>query len=239
MKFKPRFEDLPRERLEDMAEAGARIEGSYRLLRKASANVVAQVLAHQGTFFEFDHYPKGDVYDDETHSQYYYHAHRGETGEHGHFHTFLRAAGMPEGIAPAPYDGDGERPLGDEALSHFVAISMNGPGFPIAMFTTNRWVTGETFYRAEDAIAMLDRFDVEHVFPCLAVNMWIGAMVRLFRPQVEALLLERDRRIADWAARHPDTDVYEDRDLEITSILRIDVAQQTAAVERALSRIAA
>jgi hypothetical protein len=239
MKFKPRFEDLPRERLEDMAEAGARIEESYRLLRKAGANVVAQVLAHQGTFFEFDHYPKGDVYDDETHSQYYYHAHRGETGEHGHFHTFLRAAGMPEGIVPAPYDGDGERPLGDEALTHFVAISMNGPGFPIAMFTTNRWVTGETFYRAEDAIAVLDRFDVEHVFPCLAVNIWIGAMVRLFRPQAEALLLERDRRIADWAAKHPGGDVYEDRNLEITSMLRIDVAQQTAAVGRALSRIAA
>jgi hypothetical protein len=239
MKFKPRFQDLPRERLEDMAEASARIEESYRLLRKANANVVAQVLAHQGTFFEFDHYPKGDVYDDETHSQYYYHAHRGETGEHGHFHTFLRAKGMPEGIEPAPYDGEGERPLGDDALTHFVAISMNGPGFPIALFTTNRWVTGETFYRAEDTIAMLDRFDVEHVFPCLAVNIWIGAMVRLFRPQVEALILERDRRIADWAAKHPDTDVYEDRDLEITSILRIDVAHQAAAVGRALSRVAA
>ena len=35
MKFKPRFQDLPRERLEEMAEAGARIEESYRLLRKA------------------------------------------------------------------------------------------------------------------------------------------------------------------------------------------------------------
>lgn len=239
MKFKPRFQDLPRERLEEMAEAGARIDESYRLLRKADTNVVAQVLAHQGTFFEFDHYPKGDVYDDETHSQYYYHAHRGETGEHGHFHTFLRAKGMPADIEPAPYDGEGERPLGDEALTHFVAISMNGPGFPIAMFTTNRWVTGETFYSAEDTIAMLDRFDVEHVFPCLAVNTWIGAMVRLFRPQVEALLFERDRRIADWAAKHPDTDVYEDRDLEITSILRIDVAHQVATVERALARLAA
>lgn len=239
MKFKPRFEDLPRKRLEDMAAAGARIEECYRLLRKAGTNVVAQVLAHQGTFFEFDHYPKGDVYDDETHSQYYYHAHRGETGEHGHFHAFLRAKGMPQGIEPAPYHGDGERPLGDEALTHFVAISMNGPGYPIAMFTTNRWVTGETYYRAEDTIAMLDRFDVEHVFPCLAVNTWIGAMMRLFRPQVEALLIERDRRIADWTIRHPDADVYEDRGLEITSILRIDVAQQIAAVDRALARAAA
>lgn len=239
MKFKCKFDDLPRDRLEDMAAAGAEIREIYRLLRKTSANVVGQVLAHQGTFFEFDHYPKGDVYDDETHSQYYYHAHRGETGEHGHFHTFLRVAGMPAGIEPAPYDGDGERPLGDDALTHFVAISMNQPGYPMAMFTTNRWVTGETFYRADDVIAMLDRFNVDQVYPCLAVNRWIGAMMRLFRPQAAALLHERDRNISAWAASHPDVDVYEDRDLEITSILRIDVEQQISAVERALMRKAA
>lgn len=239
MKFKTKFDDLPRDRLEIMAAAGAEIQEAYRLLRKSDANVVGQVLAHQGTFFEFDHFPKGDVYDSESHSQYYYHAHRGETGEHGHFHTFLRVAGMPEGMEPAPYDGEGERPLGDEALTHFVAISMNRPGFPIALFTTNRWVTGETYYTAEDTIAMLDRFEVEQSYPCVAVNMWITAMMRLFRPQVEALLRERDRKIADWAASHPDTDVFEDRDLEITSALRIDVDHQVAAVERALARKAA
>lgn len=239
MKFQYGFDHLPRRRLDEMAEAGVRVEQSYRLLRKVGANVVGEVIAHQGTFFEFDHYPRGDVYDNETHSQYYYHAHRGETGEHGHFHTFLRAAGMPAAIEPAPYSGEGQRPLGDDAVSHIVAISMNQPGFPIALFTTNRWVTGETFYRAEDVITMLDRFGVEHAFPCLTVNSWVGAMVRLFRPQVEALLFERDRTIAAWAEDHPGADVYEDRDLEITSILRVDVARQIAAVERALSRVAA
>ena len=239
MKFKLKFEDLPRERLEDMAAAALEIEESYRLLKKAGANVVGQVLANQGTFYEFDHYPSGDVYDDETHSQYYYHAHRGETGEHGHFHTFLRAKGMPEGIEPAPYDGDGERPMGDDALTHITAISMNNPGFPIAMFTTNRWVTGETYYTADDVIAMLDRYEVDHVYPCLGVNKWIGAMMRLFRPQIEALIHERDRTIERWAASHPGVDVYEDRDLEITSILRIDVSKQKAGVNRALERVAA
>lgn len=239
MKFKPRFEDLPRERLEDMRDAAAEIEESYRLLRKADRNVVGQVLEHHGTFFEFDHYPPGDVYDGETFSQYYYHAHRGETGEHGHFHTFLRRKGMPDGIAPAPYDGDGERPTGSEELTHFVAISMNRPGYPIAMFTTNRWVTGESYYTAEDVISMMDRFCIDHAYPCLAVNRWITAMIRLFRPQAEALLRERDRSIAAWQARKPDVDVFEDRDLEITSILPIDVAKQKAGVERALNRLAA
>ena len=46
---------------------------------------------------------------------------------------------MPKSIKPAPYDGDGERPLGKDALGHFVAISMNSPGKPIGLFTTNRF----------------------------------------------------------------------------------------------------
>lgn len=234
MKFKVDFRDLPRERLEDMAEAGAQVRDCFRLLRKASANVVAQVLAHQGTFYEEDHYPNGDVYDDETKCQYYYHAHRPESGEHGHFHTFVRAGAIPEGVEPSPYEGNSERPLGSEAICHLVAISMNGPGHPVGLFTVNRWVTGETFYSAEDTLKILDRFEMDHVYPCLAVNRWISAMMRLFRPQIEALVAERDRTIQAWATKHPDRDVYEDRELDVTSILSIDVDKQIAAIERAL-----
>ncbi len=230
------WSQVPRERLEAMEAAGAEIKECYRLLEKAGANVVGQCLAHQGTFYELDHYPKGDVYDGEFHAQYYYHAHRAEAGEHGHFHTFLRAAGMPEGVAPVAYDGEAERPEGEDALAHFVAISMNAPGFPVGLFTTNRWVTDETFYPAGDVIAMLDRFRVDHTYPCLAVNRWITAMFVLFRPQIEALLNERDRTIAAHAARHPDRDVYEDRALEIASIAEIDVDRQIADVRRALAR---
>lgn len=225
---------LAGDRLKAMAEAGSVIEECYRALSKAGANVVGRCLAHQGTFYELDHYPKGDVYDPEFHAQYYYHAHRREAGEHGHFHTFLRAKGMPAGCKPVPYGGKAKRPTGDNALAHLIAISMNRPGFPIGLFTTNRWVTDETFYAAQEVIGMLDRFRVDHTHPCLAVNRWITAMVRLFRPQIEALLMARDATIAEWAAGHPDRDVYEDRELEITSIVAIDVPQQIAAVRRHL-----
>ena len=237
MKIKVDFAGLPVEQLERMDAAGAQIKESYRVLKKANANVVGQVLAHQGTFYQFDHYPKGDVYDRETFSQYYYHAHREETGEHGHFHTFLRAKGMPDNVAPVPYDGEAKRPEGKDALTHFIAISMNRPGFPIGLFTTNRWVTDETFYPAEDVIAMIDRFNMDHTYPCLAVNQWITSMICLFRPQIEALLRERDRTIERWANKHPDKDVYEDRDLEITSITLIDVQKQINSVKAALQRI--
>lgn len=236
MKIKVDFAALPAEKLERMDAAGADILDCYRLLKKASANVVGQVIAHQGTFYEFDHYPKGDVYDRETHSQYYYHAHRADSGEHGHFHTFMRAKGMPEGIKPIAYDGEAKRPEGKDALSHLIAISMNRPGFPTGLFTTNRWVTDETFYPAEDTITMLDRFNMDHTFPCLAVNRWITSMVCLFQPQIEALLRERDRTIEAWRKKAPEKDVYEDRDLEITSIATIDVQKQITAVKAALQR---
>lgn len=64
-----------------------------------------------------NHYPKGDVYDAETASQYYYHAHRPEAGEHSHFHTFIRAKGIPRTAKPAPFRGTGKRPRGCTVLT--------------------------------------------------------------------------------------------------------------------------
>ena len=227
---------LTRERLEGMREAGAAILGSYRALEKAGANLVGQCLANQGTFFELEHYPKGDVFDEETASQYYYHAHRPESGEHGHFHCFLRHEGMPESMEPVPYSGEADRPEGEEALCHLIAISMNGQGFPTHLFTTNRWVTDETFYSAADTLELVDRFSVDHVFPCLATNIWITSMLRLFWPQIRELLKARDEVIRKWALEHPGVDVFEDRGLDLTSIMEINVDEQIALVEAALKK---
>jgi hypothetical protein len=59
-------------------------------------------------------------------------------------------------------------------------------------------------------------------------------MLRLFRPQIEVLLFERDAALADWARGHPGQDVFEDRELEITSQAAVSVEEQIAAVEAAL-----
>ncbi len=228
---------LARSRLERMRRAGRVILESYRALEKAGANIVSQCLAHQGTFYELEHYPKGDVFDEETASQYYYHAHRPESGEHGHFHCFLRAAGMAEGVRPVPYSGKAQRPEGEEAVCHLVAISMNSQGFPTHLFTTNRWVTNETFYSAADTLEMVDRFRVDHVYPCLAVNNWITAMLTLFWPQIRELLKARDQILREWAREHPGTDVFEDRALDLISSIEITVDSQIALVDEALKRI--
>ncbi len=225
---------LDRSQLETMRAAGAEVRECRRVLLKGDLNVVGEMLRGQGAFVEFDHYPADDVFDAETHAQYYYHAHRGSEGEHGHFHTFLRAAGMPPGVAPADNLGIEPWPTGEEALSHLIAVSMDAYGEPIGLFTVNRWVTGDTWYAAADVIRMLDRFDIDHAHPSWPANRWLGAMLRLFRPQIEALILARDEVVAAWARSHPAVDVFEDRELEITSQLAISVEEQIAAVEAAL-----
>ena len=226
------YRSLPRKRLETMLAAGEEVIECFRVLNKGGSNVTAEVLKGQGEFIEFNHYPKGDSYDNETHSQYYYHAHR--AGENGHFHTFMRQRGMPAGIEPIPYMGDVAWPKGTDALSHLIAISMDKYGFPLSLFTTNRWVTGENWYVADDACRMLDRFDMDHAYPSWATNRWLTAMVRLFRPQIVELIQERDRVVAAAAEATKDGDIFEDRSLEVTSEATIDVDEQTEAIETAL-----
>ncbi len=230
------FTSLSRDRLEEMGAAGREVFDCHRVLAKTNHNIVGEVLRDQGKFYEWNHYPEGDLYDHVTHAQFYYHAHPQELrgGEHGHFHTFLRPLGMPSGVRPALVPDlvlpDGE----NEALSHLIAISMDSNGVPIRLFTTNRWVTGEVWYAADDVRAMLDRFEIDLAHPSWLVNRWIGAMVRLFRPQIGALIDARDGAVEAWAGAYPDRDVYEDRELEITAVMDIDIDAQIAAVAAVL-----
>lgn len=229
------------EQLQAMLEAGSNILECYRVLQKSSANVVGEVLKGQGDFFEWDHYPSGDVYDHETHSQYYYHAHPPEKrankwgSEHGHFHTFLRPKGMPDSAEPAALDDYVPPDDPNDALTHFVGVSMDQAGYPIRLFTTNRWVTGEVWYSAETVISLIDRFDMDLSYPSWPVNIWLTHLVRLFRVEIEELLVKRDACVKKWQAEHPGINVYEDRNLEITSIIDISVENKIKALQAAVS----
>lgn len=217
---------LTKAQREVMVEAGEAVLECYRVMKKGGINIVGECLKGQGTFYEFDHFPSGDVYDEETHAQYYYHSHRGLAGEHGHFHTFLRQGAIPENIRPVPYEGETKWPEGSDAVCHLVAISMDVYGFPIGLFCTNRWVTDEVWYSGVDVIAMLDRFEIDHAYPSWPVNLWMNAMFRLFRPEIEALIRHRDAAIEAWKVAHPGVDVFEDRELEVTGQLRISVKER-------------
>lgn len=228
---------LSTEELEQMRDAGELVRECYRVLAKTGDNVVGEILKGEETFYEWNHYPDGDVYDGVTHSQFYYHAHEAgdRPGEHGHFHTFLRPDGMPPGIAPAPVD-DYEPPEDpDDALSHIVAISMDPKGFPIKLFTTNRWVTDEIWYTAPDVCRLLYCFDIDHTQPSWPVNIWITNMLILFRPHIKEMIYARDAAIEARRKAHPDSNVFEDRELEVTSEMPVDVDEQLVKVQQALA----
>lgn len=225
---------LDTRRLHRMLVAGEELTNIYRVLAKTNDNIVGLLLKDQGTFYEWDHYPKGDCYDHETFCQYYYHAHRGASGEHGHFHTFQRSRGMPAGVAQLPLERDTEWPKGTDVLAHLTAISMDRFGMPSHLFSTNRWVTGENLFGANDIIRMLDRFEMDLISPSWVINRWISALVTLFRPQIEQMLHKRDGVLRQQFASRPDDDVLEDRELEITAMTRIDHEKQIAAVKKVL-----
>ena len=226
--------ELSRLEREAMLDAGEEVNECYRVLKKGGINIVGELLKDQGTFYELDHYPKGDVYDEETHAQYYYHSHRGTAGEHGHFHTFLRQGAIPDGVRPVVYDGDTKWPTGSDAVCHLVAVSMDVYGFPIGLFSTNRWVTDEVWYAAGEVIGMLDLFDIDHAFPSWPVNRWLTAMFKLFRPEIEALIRHRDEVVEIWRQARPGTDIFEDRDFDITGQIRISVKDKLENLQAAL-----
>lgn len=229
------FEKYTEDQLIAMHEAGAEVLECFRVLARAKSNTVAEVLRNQGEFLQWDHFPKGDVVDWETHSQYYYHAHtkEGRPGEHGHFHTFMRYKGMSKKLKPMALEIPQED-NDDRIGSHLIGISMDKKGFPIKLFTTNRWITDETWYTCEDVISMLDDFEIDHTYPSWATNRWLTGMVRLFRAQIEDLILKRDKKIKMWQKKHPGKDVFEDRDLEVLSQCKVSVEEQIRGLEKAL-----
>lgn len=208
--------------MHDTTVASSLLNDCYALLSKTKSNVVWEILRQSETFTEWNHYPKGDVFDHDTHSQYFYHAHPPDLGkrwpEHGHFHLFMRKKGIPESIAPTPllpFQQEGK----NDDLCHLIAVSMDKFGKPMRLFTTNRWVTGETWYSAAAIEQFIDQFAITHAWPSWPTNIWITQLVQDYREQILTLLRERELTVERWQAAHPEVNAYEDRKLEVTSLL--------------------
>ena len=232
------FDALSDEELLAMGRAGHEVLDVHRVLTKTNDNVVGEILRDQGTFYEWDHFPKGDVYDRETHGQYYYHAHPLDQrfeGEHGHFHTFMRPKGMPPWVKPATVPRYKAPKDPNDQLSHLIGISMDPRGFAFRLFTVNRWVTGEVWYDAANVATLLDYFKIDHARPSWPVNRWITAIVRLYKPLIVELVKVRDQTVEAWHRAHPEVeDVFEDRNLEVTSYADISAESQIRAVGQAI-----
>lgn len=166
----------------------------------------------------WDHYPPDDAVAPRSKSRHFYHCHPPadrSDGEHGHFHFFLpKSAFARQGKwRSAPVDLTEKR----ADVVHIAALSISPEGQPLALFTVNRWVTGEWLYPATAIAAVLDRFDLTGAPGDPRVNQWLTAIVGLARPLIVDLLHHRDEILS--AAGWPG----EDRAIEITSHAKLDL----------------
>lgn len=229
------FGRVPLAELRAIEHAGRVVAACLAAWRAENRRVIDEFVSGLAPQDEFTHYPSDDVRNAITGAQYFYHCHRGAQ-EHGHFHLFLRRAGMPRAVRARRWPHAEVWPRGRNAIAHLVAISMANDGTPQALFCTNRWVTDETWYPAHAVVGMLDRFRPTGGATSTRADQWIEAMVALFRPQIEFLLHHRDQVVGAWRQVHRGADVLEDRNLEVTGTLAIDIEAQRRAVAAALAR---
>ncbi len=256
------FTGLGRAALETMAAAGGEVLECRQVLARAGDTVASKALGGAPVPIDWAHYPAGDVYDPVSHAQYFFHVHAPAgpgpapaPREHGHFHAFLRPRGMPPGTRPlilpelaiadapaapvAPPMPQPNQGADNDEFSHLAAVAVDAAGEPVRLFTTNRWVTGETWYAAADVVAMLDRFVVDLAHPSLPLNRWITAIFALFRPQLAGLVHARDAAVMSFRRRRRGkVHVFDDRRLEITSAVAVDVDEQIRRVALALRQVA-
>lgn len=178
---------------------------------------------------EFEHYPPDDVVDFRNGSQFYYHAHRDGDREHGHLHLFWHATasgrrrymrpGRPRWVRTAP--------------THLLAISLDARGLPVGLFTVNQWVTDGHWFDAASTMSFVDRFALDAVAGHAHSCRWLTGFVRLYRPLIEEILLQRDARLARRASL---AKALADHDLEVLSLKAIDWAADLDALEAEAAR---
>ncbi len=234
------FDDLPAARLARMAEAGQRLISTARILAKTGDSVIDEVTRDCGPLHPYAHYPDGDVVDRESGAQFFFHMHPipplvmggGQGGLNGHFHCFVPAPGpgaSQGGANPAPGLRRGS------GMAHLIAVEADRQSLPVRLFTTNRWVTDETWVEAPAAARLADRFVVELARPSLSVSIWLSSLVRLFQPQIAALLAARDAAITALSQLNPAGDPFEDRSFEVPSAMAVSVEAQMAGLRAALA----
>ena len=197
-----------------MVDARAR----YRSARKALYHWLCLIECHGSLVRAFtagstpnqhQHYPPGDLVDPGSGTQCYYHCHRGD-GEHGHLHLFRRP-----------------RPL--RPLTHLVAISLDGRGLPLALFSVNRWVSDDRWLPAAATLRLLEGVSLSGAACDPHLGGWLVHFLEFYRPNLETVLLQRDRTLRRRAPSRQAA--LEARDLEIPSHCPIDWEVDLAAAE--------
>lgn len=211
-----------------LAYAEQVLSSQQAMTSSSGKNILHHTLEKKTRHVQMDHYPKGDRIDKRTGAQYFYHCHREDLdlNEHGHFHCFLRYKHIPQYRKPKPLE-DWKKYL-DNPMTHLVAISMDRFGQPMRLFTVNRWVTSEIWYDAEHVPSFIKRFQMTLTDnPYWQVlDQWVEGMLKLFLPQITWLHHQRDAAMKHHKLVSPQSNTYEDRDIEVLSEIPIDLKHQ-------------
>lgn len=204
------------------------LEMQQLMMTNKGKNILHYTLKRKRRHERWSHYPKGDRIDYDSGAQYFYHCHREnyDSTEHGHFHCFIRYEHIPKLIKPAPLS-DWDLFI-DNPMTHVVAIGMNQLGQPIRLFTVNRWVTSEIWYRAQHMPKILKRFKMNKTDDSYwqVLDKWVEGMIHLYAPQIAWLHQDRDRKIALYKQENKIDNPYIDHGLEDLSEIEIDLKQQ-------------
>lgn len=187
-------------------------------------NTVTAMLGSGNELIEWQHYPgENDVFDRRTGSQYYFHCHsagKQPEGEHGHFHLFGRD----------DYDASIKARGREQPCTHLLGISVNSQGLPTRLFTTNRWVTDEQWLPGPQVLALIDTFSISTSRPSPALHRWLRGMLLLFRPQIENLIVQRDKWLDHASRSRPAAKVMEDRRTHVVSTEKVAFFEQIEAI---------
>lgn len=202
--------------LDRRLHAAADLVAALREVEDGGGNLIAAFVGDM-PFVAFRHYPENDLWDPDSCAQFYFHAHNpGARGaEVGHIHCFYRPGGRESAEAP----------------HHLVAIALDPAGRPCGLFTTNRWVTQESFLPAPAARAAVRRYSPSGDDVPSRV---VAAVFGLYRDEIEALLDRRDAVLAAGREKTGGCDPLDDETLEILSSLPIDIEATLDDLRRAL-----
>ncbi len=173
------------------------------------------------------HYPPGDVTDQASGSQYFYHAHRSQGSEHGHLHLFWHAnVRGHRRSSPVFHTG---------APSHLFAVSLDARGLPESIFTTNLWVTDGHWFDATTTAGLVGRFSVARGGRYAAADRWLNQFIALYHGAIELALVQRDRRVAALTRRRSWPVVSQDGRHEVLSVVSLNLANDLDAIEAAVN----
>jgi hypothetical protein len=246
------LKQVNRKRLSLMAVAGCAVMNWHDILHRSGDTVISYLMADTRLPSVWDHIPVDDVIDPTSGSQFFFHRHdaqsdqkhtRHATSEIGHFHCFQQLNAPADGMirlgSTTPAFGHhlsvGNGGPDGKNIAHLVAIGIDAFGLPNRIFTTNRWVTGESWCLASELIPLIDRFSINHGQPNFIVNQWVTEMIRLFQPQITGLLQARDAMLTHHANGQLSS-ALNDHNIEVTSELPISIPAQLAAIATALEK---